>query len=592
MIEPTKTRFLTSAHLLGCALLLCGASPAEAQTAPSLGDAERFAVVAGATVTAALTCTVINGDVGVAPGVTITGIPGSATVVAPYSTHANDAAAIAAQLSAIVLYADLACMGGATTLPHELGGLTLTPGTYSCPITAGIATGATLTLDGAGVYVFQIGTTMTAAALSNIALVNGASADQVFWDIGHTATLGGDMFIGTVVATSTITLQAGSEVNGRLFSPFAGGTVTMAGGNTINGDDAPPTDPPLGDAESFAVVAGATVTAALTGTVINANVGVSPGVTLTGFPGSATVVPPYAAHANDAEAIAARVSAAALFETLAGTGSATALPYELGGLTLTPGSYACSATAGIAAGATLTLDGTGVYFIKIGTTMTAAALSSVVLVNGASADQVFWRICTTATLAGDMFVGTVVSGSTITLANGSDLKGRMLAPFAGGIVTMAGNNAVCLPAPHDATLGSNYCSSPVNSTGQEGQLSATGSVVASDSDLTLTVTQVPDGQFGFVLGSQTQGMIANPGGSLGNLCLGGNLARFNRTGEIGLVAGGSFSLVMPLSNFPEHPTFHVTVMAGDTWNFQFWHRDMVGGKSASNFSNGLEILFQ
>jgi hypothetical protein len=46
-----------------------------------------------------------------------------------------------------------------------------------------------------------------------------------------------------------------------------------------------------------------------------------------------------------------------------------------------------------------------------------------------------------------------------------------------------------------------------------------------------------------------------------------------------------------LDNFPEHPTFGVSVVAGDTWNFQFWHRDMVDGTSVSNFSNGLEILF-
>jgi hypothetical protein len=592
MMHSLNSDYRTLPHFLGFAALLCAAAPAAAQTAPSVGDAESFAVLAGSTVTAALACTIISGDVGVTPGLTITGFPGSAEIVPPYGTHANDAEAIAAQISATALYAELACIEDATALALELGGLTLSPGTYSCLTTAGIAAGGTLTLDGAGIYVFQIGTTLTAAAGANVVLVNGASADQVFWQVGTTATLSGEDFMGTIVAGTTITLAYGSDLDGRLLAPSGGGTVTMAGRNTINGDDISPINPSLGDAESFAVLAGVSVTAALICTVVNGDVGVSPGMTLAGFPTSAAVLPPYATHANDAEAMAARVSATTLFEDLACIRDATVLAYNLGGITLAPGTYSCLTTAGIAAGGTLTLDGAGFYVFQIGTTMTTAALSNVVLVNGASADQVFWQIGTTAAFSGETFYGTVVVGTTITLAAGADVHGRLLAPSAGGTVTLAGGNMIDLPTPHDATIGSNYCSSPVNSTGQGGQLSATGSAMAVENDLTLTVTQVPDGQFGYIVGSQTQGLTANPGGSLGNLCLAGNLARFNRTGEIALVFGGTSTWVMPLDNFPEHPTFGVSVVAGDTWNFQFWHRDMVDGTSVSNFSNGLEILFQ
>lgn len=449
--------------LLGLATLVCGSSSVLAQTTPSLGAAEEFAVLAGSTVTAGLSATVIFGDVGVSPGITITGIPVSATIVPPHATHASDAEAIAAQISASDLYAALAGIGGATALGMNLSGLTLSPGTYSCLTTAGIAAGATLTLDGAGVYVFQVGTTLTAAALSSVVLMNGASPDQVFWQCGTTATLGGKLFSGNVVAGTTVTVGAGADVNGRLFAPTVGGTVTMAGSNVINGVGTLATAPALGDAESFAVLAGSTVTAALTNTVITGDVGVSLGVTITGFPLSAMVVPPYATHANDAEAIAAQVSVAALHANLLSAGGATDLAYELGGLTLTPGTYSCFTTAGIAVGATLTLDGPGFYVFQIGTTMTAAALSNVVLVNGATASQVFWQCGTTATLGGDMFFGTVIAGTTVTLASGSDVNGRLFAPSAGGTVTMAGNSTIDVPAaltPSSATVYGTGCGTP------------------------------------------------------------------------------------------------------------------------------------
>ncbi|MFT5198759.1 MAG: hypothetical protein ACI87O_001418 [Planctomycetota bacterium] len=349
------------------------------------------------------------------------------------------------------------------------------------------------------------------------------------------------------------------------------------------------TTPLLGDAESFAVMGGSTVTVAAIGTVITGNVGTSPGTSITGIPAGGTVVPPYATHSNDAAAIAARVSTDALFTDLATMGGATLIPAELGGTTIGPGTYYFSSSANIAAGTTLTLDGAGLYIFKVGSAITANVLSNVVLSNGASACDVFWQVTSAATLNGVTFSGTVVAYAAITIGVNAVLDGRALTTTAGA-VTMAGNATVNLPCGEN--IGSSYCSSPTNSTGQQGQLSATGSILALDTDVTLTVTQVPDGQVGFVLASQTQGLLVNPGGSEGNLCLGGDLARFNRPGEIGIVTGGSFNLVLPFGDFPEHPNFGVTVMAGDTWNFQFWHRDAMGGSSTSNFTNGLEILFE
>ncbi|MFT5198760.1 MAG: hypothetical protein ACI87O_001419 [Planctomycetota bacterium] len=358
--------------------------------------------------------------------------------------------------------------------------------------------------------------------------------------------------------------------------------------------------PFLGDVECFAVLAGAAVTAAGTGTVITGEVGTAPGTAITGFPVQGIVEAPAATHSNDSAAIAAQASATALYANLANTPGATVISAELGGITLNPGVYSFASTANIAAGTTLTLDGSGLYIFKVGSAITANVLSSVILMNGATPGQVFWQVTSAATLNGISFSGTVVAQAAITLGVNVVLDGRALATAAGA-VTMAGNatiNVPCLnvqPLPltgPDEFVGNSYCSSPINSIGQQSELSAIGSDLASDGDLTLTVTQVPEGQMGFLLASQTQSLLVNPASSSGNLCLGGDLARFNRSGEIGLTVGGSFSLDLPLSDFPEDPGFGSPVMPGDTWNFQYWHRDAVDGSTTSNFSNGLEILIR
>jgi hypothetical protein len=224
---------------LGLVSLVCGASPASAQ---SLGAAQSFAVVGGSAVTAAGTGSFITGDVGVSPGTSITGFPAQATVVPPFGTHANDAAAIAAQASVTALYTTLAGTGGATAIGAELGGVTLGPGTYSFTSTADIASGEALTLSGAGTYIFKVGSALTANVLSNVQLMNGASQCNVFWQVTSAATLNGNTFAGTVVAQAGVTLGVGAVLQGRALTT-ALGAVTLSGGNTIGSCSTPPSCP-------------------------------------------------------------------------------------------------------------------------------------------------------------------------------------------------------------------------------------------------------------------------------------------------------------------------------------------------------------
>ena len=140
-------------------------------------------------------------------------------------------------------------------------------------------------------------------------------------------------------------------------------------------------------------------------------------------------------------------------------------------------------------------------------------------------------------------------------------------------------------------VGTNYCTPNVNSTGATGSISAVGSRIASANDITLEASSLPASSFGFFLTSTSQGAVANPGGSAGVLCLSGAIGRYVGPGQI-LSSGsaGSFSLEIDLGAIPT-PTGTVGVMPGDTWNFQAWHRDSIGGSAVSNFTGAVAVPF-
>lgn len=142
-----------------------------------------------------------------------------------------------------------------------------------------------------------------------------------------------------------------------------------------------------------------------------------------------------------------------------------------------------------------------------------------------------------------------------------------------------------------SSLGTNYCVANANSAGAVAVMGASGSSVAASNDLTLEATDLPPNSFCFFLTSQTQGFVQNPGGSQGNLCLGGAIGRFVGPGQIvNSGASGVASLAIDLTQQPT-PTGPVTVTAGQSWSFTTWYRDSAGGAPTSNFSDGLEIQF-
>jgi hypothetical protein len=144
------------------------------------------------------------------------------------------------------------------------------------------------------------------------------------------------------------------------------------------------------------------------------------------------------------------------------------------------------------------------------------------------------------------------------------------------------------PAAAASQLGTAYCSATPNSTGVPSEVSGSGSTSLLLNDLTLNVAGLPPGTFGYFLVSFDQDFVPNPGGSSGNLCLGGSIGRYSRD-VMAATSQGTVTQNMDLGAIPQ-PSGLVAVDAGETVNFQLWHRDQSGAGATSNFSRGLSLL--
>jgi hypothetical protein len=220
-----------------------------AQVAPPLGGCYRFNIHAGSGVTAtAGATTIVYGDVGggtEAP----TGF-GAAPLPHVYEyggfgvyTHTSTES----QECPLSLKQDIHDTASGATCDNvvstEIGGLTYLPGVY-CSGSLNIAT--TLTLDGGGdyesVFIFQATTTIITAASINIVFINGAQAQNVFWNPGTSMGIGASaLFRGVVIASTSATMGLGATLHGHIFT--VNGVITLGGNNKITKSEVGATDP-------------------------------------------------------------------------------------------------------------------------------------------------------------------------------------------------------------------------------------------------------------------------------------------------------------------------------------------------------------
>ena len=221
MSNPTRPSRIGRVGIVLALIFAFAAVPAAAQSPVNLGTASPFVVLGGSTVTNTGP-SVLNGDLGVAPGTALVGFGLPAVVNG--ATHANDGVAMNAKSDLTTAYNVAA---GQPVLPAndltgtDLGNRTLNAGAYRYTSSAQL-TGA-LTLDAEGdpnaQFVFEIASTLTTASASSVVLINGASPCNVYWQVGSSATLGSTTaFKGNLMALTSISLNNGATVIGRLLA--------------------------------------------------------------------------------------------------------------------------------------------------------------------------------------------------------------------------------------------------------------------------------------------------------------------------------------------------------------------------------------
>ena len=143
---------------------------------------------------------------------------------------------------------------------------------------------------------------------------------------------------------------------------------------------------------------------------------------------------------------------------------------------------------------------------------------------------------------------------------------------------------------HDTpAIGTQYCSANRNSNQINGWLALYGGNEAGDGHVGLAY-DLPVGQFALMVCSQTAASVNHPGGSEGRLCVGGDIGRL--TSSMAVVLPSGRALFILDSSQLANSSGRVAAQAGETWHFQAWHRDVVGGNNTSNFTNAVRVEYQ
>lgn len=451
-----------------CIAAIALAPLAFANTDIPLGSCTSFAIEAGTAITfdGKLT-TIYTGDIGVAPGNSISG-----SYIVNDGTIETDTALAASCHDDIQTAYNVAMSASCppANIYPELGGLTLMPGVY-CSRSEMKFSASTLTLDGQGdsnaQWIFQVGTALTTATTTSFILENGAQAQNIFWAVGSSANIGySSSFVGNILALKAVSFGSSSVITGRSLAltevsfqsgssvtlPMSSSTMSKQLRSAVKVVATAPlgvaeTSLALGFCENFALLAGTSANFNGVKTVVKTgSVGVSPGEVIDGL----FEIDAGTEEKNTPLAKSCAANLAMLYNEAANsecTANHTLQSMDLAGVVLTPGTY-CSAVGKFTfSAATLTLDAQGnpdaQWIFQTTTTLTTSTATSFKLINGAQPTNVFWAIGTSASIGySSSFVGTIFAQEAINYDSSSVIVGRGLAMTA---ITFASGGVISLP---------------------------------------------------------------------------------------------------------------------------------------------------
>lgn len=204
-----------------------------------LGTAGTYAILAKSGVSTVPT-SAITGDVGVSPAAAsyLTGFSLTSDSTNVFSTSpqvtgklfASDyAAPTPSNLTAAVGDMELAFTDAAGRAPTvtelgagNIGGMTITRGVYAWGTGLLVPTDVTLSGAATDVWIFQIAQDLTVDSGTKVVLAGGALAKNVVWEVAGAVSLGTTShFEGVVLSQTSITLQTGASIHGRLLAQTA-----------------------------------------------------------------------------------------------------------------------------------------------------------------------------------------------------------------------------------------------------------------------------------------------------------------------------------------------------------------------------------